>query len=346
MTRSNLVSGEKLLLVGYPGVEHVGARLAEAAKILDIFTVFLDSGQAFEGPLWLTRFNWRFRGHRPTRLREFSQKVFHACRELKPKWLLSTGLAPIEKATLEEIGKLGVQRLNYLTDDPWNPAHRAGWFMKALPFYDHVFSVRRSNLEDLKRIGCQRVSYLPFGYAPELHYPEPPATTGERVQFDADVVFVGGADRDRIPYISALIKEGFKIGLYGGYWDRFPETRAYTRGLADPRTLRMAIGGAKVALCLVRRANRDGNSMRTFETPAVGACMLTEDTEEHREIFGEEGRAVVYFQSISEMIEKLRRLLENERERKRLAHAAYTLIVNGHNTYLDRLTTMLDLARI
>ena len=69
--------------------------------------------------------------------------------------------------------------------------------------------------------------------------------------------------------------------------------------------------------------------------------MLTEDTSEHREIFGPEGEAVLYFQSISEMVEKLRWLLNHETERKQLAHSAHQLIINGRNTYRDRLESML-----
>ena len=71
--------------------------------------------------------------------------------------------------------------------------------------------------------------------------------------------------------------------------------------------------------------------------------MLTEDTEEHREIFGEEGKAVVYFHSVSEVIDKLRELLNHQRERVRLAQAAHHLITSGKNTYKDRLTAMLNL---
>lgn len=334
-------TGERLLLVGNSGVVHIGAHLHQAAKTLSLRVALCDSTKAFDGPAWLGKFNWWLRGHRPTRLREFSEEVLKTCQEFRPVWMLSVGMAPIEAQALDAIGKFGVQRLNYLTDDPWNPAHRAPWFMKALPLYDHVFSLRRSNLGDLRQAGCRRVSYLPFAYAPELHFQQPPATGEERSRFSYDVVFAGGADRDRVPYIAALIRAGFKLGLYGGYWERYPETRSYSRGHADPRTLRLAIGGAKVALCLVRRANRDGNSMRSFEVPAIGASMLTEDTDEHREIFGENGRAVVYFDSIDEMLENLQWLLANEKERKRLACAAHSLIVNGRNTYGDRLLTML-----
>lgn len=334
----------RLVLVGNSGVVHVGAHLYQAAKNLGLSVQFCDTTEAFYGLAWQRRWNWWLRGHRPSRLREFSEQVAQACHELRPKWILSTGLAPIEAWALEEMGKLGVQRMNYLTDDPWNPAHQAPWFLKALPQYDHVFTPRRANVGDLQRLGSPKVAYLPFAYAPELHFSESPTETDEQARFNYDVVFAGGADRDRVPWIAALIRAGFKVGLYGGYWERYPDTRGHTRGHADPKTLRKVIRGAKVALCLVRRANRDGHCMRTFEVPAIGACMLAEDTEEHREIFGADGKAIVYFRSISEMVERLRWLLDHGEERQRLARAAHRLVINGQHSYKDRLLTMLNLA--
>jgi hypothetical protein len=211
--------------------------------------------------------------------------------------------------------------------------------MKALSMYDHVFSPRRGNLVDLRGQGCRNVSWLPFGYAPEIHYPEP-VTESVRA-FETDVVFAGGADADRVPYFLALAGAGFTVALYGHDWEKNSRTRPYFRGHADPSTLRKAVAGAKICLCLVRRVNRDGHAMRSFEVPAMGGCMLTEETEEHREIFGEEGRAVVYFNSIPQMVEKARWLLTHAGERKRLATAAHTLITGGKNTYADRLETIL-----
>jgi spore maturation protein CgeB len=344
MNHMMLLAGKKILLVGNPDVEHVGAHLYEAAKSLGLCVMFSDSRRAFAGPAWWTKFNWWMRGHRPPRLRAFSQEVVQACREFQPLWILSTGLAPLEVSALQAIGQLGVRRLNYLTDDPLNPAHRAAWFLQALPHYDHVFSPRRANMEDLYRLACPAVSYVPFAYAPEVHFPEPSATAEEQTEFDSEVVFAGGADRDRVPYMAALIRAGFKVALYGGYWELYPETKAHARGHLDPQILRKAIRGSRVVLCLVRRANRDGNAMRTFEAPAIGACMLVEDTEEHREIFGEDGKAVVYFRDVDDMIEKLRWLLAHDDERQRLAQTAHHLITQGKHTYRDRLMTMLALA--
>jgi len=330
-----------VLVVGYPGTAHIGTWLLQAASGLGLGARGLDAGRAFGGPRWLSALSWRVRGRRPVRLEAFGREVIDTCQLLRPRWLLSTGIAPVERDVLVAVGALGVRRLNYLTDDPWNPVHRASWFLRALPAYDHVFTPRRANVEDLTRLGCSRVSYLPFAYAPELHFPEPPSTLAERARFDADVVFVGGADADRVAEMATLVEEGFRVALYGGYWERHRATRAHARGHADPGTMRKAIGGAKVALCLVRRANRDDNAMRTFEVAAIGACILAEDTPGHRDLFGEDGEAVVYFRSRGEMLDRLRGLLAREDERRRLAAAARRRVVEGPHTYGDRLRSML-----
>jgi spore maturation protein CgeB len=336
------MNSERLLLVGNPEAAHVGAHLYEAAQALDIPVRMCDSRQAFDAPRWLVRLHWNLLGHRPAQLRAFSESVVQACRDFRPTRLLSTGLAPIDKKALQSIRDLGIARLNFLTDDPWNPAHRAAWFLDALPHYDRVFSPRQSNLDALRAHGCGDVSYLPFAYAPSQHFCER-ADPAEEARLASDVIFVGGADRDRLPPIAALIAAGLRVALYGGYWNRYPETREHHRGHADPQTIRQATGATKIALCLVRRANRDGHVMRSFEIPAIGACMLAEDTAEHREILGPDGQAVVYFRSIVEMLDKLCWLLDRPAERQRLAAAALAHIAAGRHTYHDRLAAMLDL---
>lgn len=336
----------KLLIVGNPDPVHVGSHLLHAARELGLAVEICDSNEAFNASWPVAKFNWKFRGHRPSHLDGFSQKVVETCGRLQPTWMISTGISPISDWAIEKIGLLGTKRLVFLTDDPWNPAHLAPWFMKTLPLYDAVFSPRRANLDDLRQVVGNRVSYLPFAYAPELHYPEPPADASEENQFASDIIFIGGADADRVSIVDPLIRAGFNVALYGGYWGRFQETKAHNRGHADPQTARKAIGGAKVALCLVRQANRDGHSMRTFETPAIGACLLMEKTDEHQEIFGQELQTAAYFVDTDEMVDKTRWLLRNEAERSRLSRLSYQLITNGGHTYRDRLHRMLSMSGV
>ncbi len=331
----------KIVIAGYPQTQHVGAHFLYAARSLGLKAKLCDISKAYKAGLLKTKINWWLRGHLPARLRQFSKEALKICMEFKPKWILCTGLTPIDAETLRKIGKLGIWRISYLTDDPWNPAHRALWFMKAIAFYDHIFTPRRANMNDLERWGCRRVSYLPFAYAPRKHFRELPAATKNKSGFGHDVIFAGGADKDRISYISSIIRSNFKLGLYGGYWERYSQTKNYTGGEIDMETLRKAINGSRIALGFVRRANRDGNAMRTFEIPAIGTCMLTKDTLEHREIFGKEGENVLYFKNEDEMIRKIKFLLNNPVKREQLADNAHNLIVKGSHTYKDRLFTMI-----
>jgi len=306
---------------------------------------FCDSEEAFRAHPAIARLNWWMRGHRPARLREFSRDVVRTCIESGARCVITTGIAPVEADALDTLGRAGVLRFNFLTDDPWNRRHRAPWFLSALPRYDCVFSPRTANMDDLCRAGCGNVRYLPFAYSPEVHFPDPPSEPQEEAAYSADVVFAGGADPDRLPYFAALIRSGIRVVLYGGYWGRYPETRGHDRGHVGPSVLRKAVGGAKVALCLVRRANRDGHAMRTYELAASQACILAEDTEEHRQILGPDGMAALYFSNIPEMLAKAGRLLRDPAERRRLAAEARRRISGAPNTYRDRLLCMLEAAK-
>ncbi len=322
---------KRLLLVANPGVEHVGAHLLYAAKELDIEVRIHNVEEAFRGPSLVRRVNWWLRGHLPSRLDAFSAEVVASAAEFRPDALLTTGIAPVSASAL---GQLKIPRFNFLTDDPWNRAQHSPWFIRAVPHYDRVFSPRRVVIDDLKRAGAPDVRYLPFAYAPNIHFPDPNATPLP----DHDVVFVGGGDRDRMGPVKALIDGGIRVALYGGYWDRDPKTRPFARGFVDPAGLRRVIGGSKVVLGLVRRANRDGHSMRSFEVPAMQGCLLTEDTEEHHEILGD---TVWYFRDLKELHAKAAALIQADRTREELAQGAYARIVGGGNTYTDRLRDML-----
>jgi spore maturation protein CgeB len=332
-----------LLIVGIPSETHVGAHLRRAAQAIGVPAEFADARRAFDGSTWRRQINWRVRGRRPASLAAFNEALTATLTAASPRALLATGLAPVTAATLAIAQSLGVVTMNFLTDDPWNPAHRAGWFMEALPGYDYVYSPRSANLGDLTAIRPRRPNlYLPFAYAPEVHFPEPSVTPHDRSAYEADVVFAGGADEDRRQVLGAFVREGFRVALYGGYWDRYADTRAAARGHLDVAGLRKATAVAKVCLCLVRRANRDGHAMRSFEVPAMGGCVLAEDTPDHRRIFGPEGTAAVYFQDVDDALIKARALVNEPARRADLASAAHEVVTSGANTYADRLRSMLE----
>jgi spore maturation protein CgeB len=330
----------KMAVVGTMGGTHIGGSFARGAAKMGIESIWFDAGQASTGPRLLRSLFWHLGDRRPLHLDRFSNSVVEACARAKPEILIATGIAPLTESALRALGQLGIVTVNYSTDDPWNPAMRSNWHLRALPSYDLVFSPRRSNLDDFRRLGCTRVHYLSFGYDESLFA----STTFSGDSPSHDVLFVGGADLDRVSFMTEFMRYGPPVAVAGGYWERFPAFRAHALGIKPPEVIRALTVAAKVNLCLVRRANRDGHVMRSFEIAAAGGCMLAEDTEEHREIFGPEGEAALYFRNASEAAERTRALLCNSVERKRLAVGLRRRIVGGAHTYADRLAKMLEIA--
>lgn len=330
---------ERLLLVANLAPEHMGAHLAAAARSCEMAFETADTREAWSGPNLLRRLSYHFGGKRPTALERFSRRVVKQSLATKPTVLLTTGIAPLHARAIRAIQARGVRCINYLSDDPWNRANGAQFFWAALRAYDTVYSPRKSNLSDLRAHGCSDVRYLPFGYNPEVHFPVE-LTEDERAHFSCDVAFVGAADADRTALVQPLLHSDLWTKLYGSFWDRHPYTRPYHRGVVFERELRAAVCGAKVNLCMGRVANRDGHAMRSFELPAMRACMLVEDTEEHREIFGAEDVCVGYYTTPVDLVTRARALCHDVPRRERLAAAVHAKICDGTNTYAARLSTM------
>src|SRR5271170_5874994 len=157
--------------------------------------------------------------------------------------------------------------VNYATDDPFNMRTGTRNLIESIPSYDLYACTKRAIMEDVSRAGCNRVRYVRFGYKPSVHFPDPPRTAQESRSFGADVALVGEGDADRLPFFTSMVKAmpSLNLALYGGLWNLRSGTRRYSRGGVRGREFRMALGGAKIAVNLVRRENRDDHVMRTFE---------------------------------------------------------------------------------
>ena len=288
---------------------------------------------------------FRLLRRRPLAYRRLNRDLLATVLRFRPDVVVIVKGAFVAPQTLGHIKeKTGAVLVNYATDDPWNPRVNTPDLVRAIPYYDLYACTKRAIMPDVRAAGCPRVTFVPFGYKPSVHYPEKPATPEEHVRFDSDVVFIGTCDADRVAYLEALVKTlpDLCLHLYGGYWDRHPLLRRYYRGFALGRDYRLALGGAKIALNFVRRANRDGHVMRSFEIPACGGFMLAERTEEHLELL-EEGKEAAYFGSPQELVDKVRYYLIRYQEREAIAWRGYLRVTRGGNTYKDRVTTIVQM---
>lgn len=329
-----------LCIVGNSGGTNVAASFERGAQQLGLSACLIDAKTAQSSYRLVNSLHWRLHDKRAPNMAAFGARLLANMRQSQPRYLLTTGLSPVTADVLRAARQQGVLCLHFSTDDPWNPGQHAAWFMQALPAYDLVFTARQSNLADFLALGCTSVQYLPFAYDDTIFSPQLPAAT----MSDGKVLFVGGADRERVDFVAQLLAAGIPLQLVGGYWERFKATRPHSLGHKTPQELVKLTRAAALNLCLVRRANRDGHVMRSFEIAALGGCMLAEDTAEHRSIFGAEGARVLYFDGPQQAVEKSKMLLSNHALRNRLGAAVQSHILTGSNTYKHRLQTMLQAA--
>ena len=226
-------------------------------------------------------------------------------------------------------------------DNPFSPGHPYRlWrhFLDAIPEYDVILAYRRRDLEEYRKAGAQKVHLLRSWYVPEYHYPVT-LTEEDRKRYECDVVFVGHYESDgRKEVLEAIVRNGFRLRLFGPEWNRVVHRSPELRSLSPVEPVwgdeyTKALCGAKVALCLLSKLNRDTYTRRCFEIPATKTMMLSEYSAELATLF-REGVEAEFFRSEAELIEKLKRYIKHDEARKSVAEAGYRrVILDGHGVH-------------
>jgi hypothetical protein len=310
----------------------VAGALAWALRQQGLSCTEVDYRSAFrKGIRQSLQYRWN---RQPLDLERFSQTLRMHCLEHDVRVLICTGIFPMRASVAEQLRDAGVKIVNFLTDDPWNPGFSNSYFLPGLAFHHTVFTPRHANFAQLQAAGAPRVEYLPFGFDERFFHPDPTQQEGA-----LDLLFVGGCDADRAQLLKPVAQANLNLALYGGFWDRYPHFRPFAQGLTDPQTLFAQTLAAKVCLILVRRANRDGHVMRSFEAAACGGCLLVEHTADHEAIFGADGESVRYFWRDDEILPKLKELLADAPQRARLRQAVLARMQG--QSYQARVRSML-----
>lgn len=279
---------------------------------------------------------------RIVRERRLNSELLDRCRRLRPNLVIVVKGTFITKETVQRIRAAGAVVVNYLTDDPFNARASPSSLQRAIGSYDVVFSPRTSIIPDLTAAGCRRIEFLPFAYNPAVHFPER-LSAADFQEFWCDMSFIGGADEGRARFIESLLRQcpDLRLLLYGGSWSRYPRLRKHARGTVMGRNFRLAVAASSVSLNLVRRSNRDGHVMRSYELPACGAAVVAERTEEHQMLFAEH-EELLLFNSVEECAALTNRLLHDDDARSRLRTQAHRSVVSSRNTYADRFASIVE----
>jgi glycosyltransferase involved in cell wall biosynthesis len=184
---------------------------------------------------------------------------------------------------------------------------------------DWVFCAQKRAVEDMKRDGVANPIWLPHAVEP-MAYPKFDLLTKRY-----DVCFVGHVNsQNREDALDRLFKE-------------FPNFY-YGQQLFENAARKFAESKIVFNISML-----DDINMRTFETMATGSFLLTNWIPTIEEMF-EDGKHLVLYRSLDEMVDKAKYYLAHDSEREKIAQAGYEEVMKNH-TFVNRVQKMVETVR-
>jgi spore maturation protein CgeB len=245
----------------------------------------------------------------------------------RPDVLWADKLLFMRPETLDRLRAMGIATVSYMIDNPFGPRRDPGWrlYMKDIPHYDLHVVQRDQNIKDYRERGARDVIKIQTAYEPTIQFP-PPADWSDANR-DREVSFIGTPYDRRGEFLTRLWKEfGVPVSVSGGLvWKEHLSGEAVAamyRGHGElyREEYREGIWKSKINLSFLTHANQDEFAHKSFEIAACEGFLLVERSEGHLARFVEDEEAV-FFSTIEECVEKIRRYLPDEALRKRIAAA-------------------------
>lgn len=274
-----------------------------------------------------------------------NRRWLDAAKDFRPDvaWIFKG--ADIYPDTLRALRAAGVFLVNYNGDHPFEFFSRGSGnrnVEEAVGLYDLylTYSVRIERQLN-ERYPDMRTGVIPFGHnvSDELY---------ERISRGDEILracFVGNPDRRRADAVRKLVEAGVPVDVFGHRWDNFLSASPNLRiaGQVIGPAMYESFHRYRLQLNVMRPHNEGSHNMRTFEVPASGGLILTEDTPEQRDFF-ETGREAFVFADDAGMIAQAKRLLAMSRDEADAVRAkARAKSVSAGYSYADRARTALRL---
>jgi len=242
----------------------------------------------------------------------------------------------IYSRTIKKIkDKFKVLITNFYPDNPfvfWNGNSNSN-VLNSLTFYDCFLIWSKMLLPALESSGCQKVYYFPFGYDQDLFLRKIELNNKDKEKYSSDICFIGTWEPVREKWLTQLCKKmpDLNLAIWGNMWDenlnKNSILRKAFRGNAIYGTqMRKAFKCSKIVLNFIRKQNMTSANMRTFEVPANRSFLLAERTYEQAELLFKEGESIECFNSIEELIKKVKFYLEDNNLRENIINNSFNKV--------------------
>ncbi|HJU04499.1 MAG TPA: glycosyltransferase [Nitrospiraceae bacterium] len=214
--------------------------------------------------------------------------------------------------------------------------------------YDYWFIIQQGAFPSmLKQAGAGHVNYLPVAADPSVHRPLD-LSNDDRVEFGADVSFVGAGYANRRAILPRLIGQPYMFKVWGNEW---VGAHALAGALQrqgqriDTQTCIKVFNASRINLnlhsCIGEGLDPDGDFInpRAFELAASGAFQLLDQRSLLPELFNE--KEMTSFHSPDDLLGQIPGWLHEHEARAAMARAARERVLREH-TYVHRMRDLLS----
>lgn len=246
----------------------------------------------------------------------------------------------LTRKTTEILRKHTVKLVHY-TPDPAFTFHRSKLFYDSMPLYDYVITTKSFEIDDFIRImgSKDKVLYVTQGFDKNLHRPI--------VEWNKKkgVAFIGHYEQDRMKAIERLLQNEIDVTLAGIGWSKFVKLHVtnhlnYLGSGVFGNDYVKAISSCLYAWGAVSKWIPEKHTTRTFEIPACKTALLTERNSEIESFYADD--EVIYYESIDDLIEKIKYFNEHKNELKMLIDKGYKKVQTGGFDYESIMSRLLQ----
>jgi len=275
---------------------------------------------------------------------DINMDVIKKMKEFKTDIFLCKISHTIDPVTIEIINSFGITTCYYSNDDPHLLLTNKN-IGQLVTKFQHIFTCCEGSIESYyKKIGCNAHYWL-TSIDPEMYYKDIDVT------YDCDIAFLATniypkevfkhTQFQRKDIINKLLdNEITNIKLYGvgqewfGWLSKFnsdaEKFKPYYQGFIKHEEAKKAYSNAKICLNSHVNPGKKYLNERTFEIMACGSLELCDNTGNLEELFDINNEIVLY-NSLDELVEKIKYYLNNEEERNRIATNGMNMVRSKHN---------------
>ena len=229
--------------------------------------------------------------------------------------------------TINKIRKSGVYVVGFFGDDEFNFEHNKYW----LPLFDNVVAYTKTEIKKYNYL-YSNVRHLPVG----AHFDKNTTfkKTPEREKI-YDVLFVGRPYGSRERNIEHLIDNGINVAVFGSErWARNKKIRPYYHGFLLNKKYDETVSKAKILIGFMEDdiTGKPHINAKLFDAAKTKQFIITTYYPPFERDYGfEEGRHVVMYKSIKELVDKIKYYLERPEERKVIADNLHKKVKEEYN---------------